>query len=73
MARHAQIIRVFCGHHHASSSGTLGKALGTTAPATAIDRREGLFPDTMIDQPVYEIHVFDHEFGFVSYARVAVA
>jgi 3',5'-cyclic AMP phosphodiesterase CpdA len=73
IARHSQIIRVFCGHHHASSSGAVGKALGTTAPATAIDRREGLFPDTMIDQPVYEVHVFDREYGFVPHTRIVVA
>jgi len=64
IARHSQVIRVFCGHRHASSSGAVGTALGTTAPATAIDRREGSFPCAMTDKPIYEVHVFECERGF---------
>ncbi len=73
ITRHSQIIRVFCGHHHASSSGAGGTALVTTAPATAIDRREGPFSDAMIDKPVYEVHVFNREHGFVPHTRIVVA
>ncbi|MDH3467824.1 MAG: metallophosphoesterase [Gammaproteobacteria bacterium] len=73
IARHSQVIRVFCGHHHASSSGAVGTALGTTAPATAIDRREGPFPDAMTDKPVYEVHVFDREHGFIPHTRIVAA
>lgn len=66
IARHSQVIRVFCGHRHGSSSGAVGRALGTTAPATAIDRREGSFPSAMTDNPIYEVHVFDRERGFAT-------
>jgi len=73
IARHSQVIRVFCGHHHASSSGAAGAALVTTAPATAIDRRDGPFPDVLNDKPVYEVHVFDRESGFVSPTLIVAA
>jgi hypothetical protein len=73
VARHSQIIRVFCGHHHAPSSGTAGTVLVTTAPATAIDRREGPFPDALTDKPVYEVHVFGCEHGFVPPSRIVAA
>ena len=73
IAQHSQIIRVFCGHHHAPSSGTAGTVLVTTAPATAIDRREGPFPDALTDKPVYEVHVFGRERGFVPPSRIVAA
>jgi 3',5'-cyclic AMP phosphodiesterase CpdA len=70
IANHPQVIRVFCGHHHAPLRGAVGAALGTSAPATAVDRRSGPFPESMRDAPVYEIHVFDRDSGFASHTRV---
>jgi Icc protein len=70
IARHPQVIRIFCGHHHAPSSGPVGTAQGSTAPATAIDRRDGPFPEAMADRPVYEINVFDGGGRFVSHTRI---
>ena len=73
IALHSQVIRLFCGHLHASSSGAIGTVLVTTAPATAIDRREGPFPDALTNKPVYEVHVFDRERGFAPPTRIVAA
>ncbi len=73
IAEHSQVVRLFCGHHHGSSSDTIDTVLVTTGPATAIDRRKGLFPDAVGDKPVYEVHVFDSERGFAPPTHVFVA
>ena len=73
IGHHPQVIRVFCGHHHAPLSGVVGTALGTSAPATAVDRRSGPFPDAMRGKPVYEVHVFDRERSFAPYTRIVAA
>jgi 3',5'-cyclic AMP phosphodiesterase CpdA len=70
IVRHPQVIRLFCGHAHRAWFGRVGQAEGSTAPATAIDRREGIDSDRMQEHPVYQVHVFDEYRRFATHTRI---
>ncbi len=70
IVRHPQVIRLFCGHAHRAWFGKVGQAEGSTAPATAIDRREGLDSDRMQEHPVYQVHVLEENRRFITHTRI---
>ncbi|PHS78403.1 MAG: hypothetical protein COB59_07240 [Rhodospirillaceae bacterium] len=69
---HPQVIRVFCGHSHRFYESHVATAPASTLPSTALDLRLGDgYPATMSDTPVYLVHRFNKDTGFVSEARKA--
>jgi 3',5'-cyclic-AMP phosphodiesterase len=60
LARHRQVERILCGHHHRSMTGRLGSALVSAAPAAAhqgafeLDDDRGRF---VLEPPGYHVHL----------------
>lgn len=69
--RHGQVVRAFCGHAHRAAAGTIGDVPVSTMPSVAVDLRLGAYPDAVQSVPLYQIHRFDAEHGFVSEIRAA--
>lgn len=68
--RHRQIKRVFCGHAHRCYVTDIGNTRASTLPSMATDLRLGDYPEAMISTPVYQVHRFQPETGFVSETRL---
>lgn len=60
LARHRQVERILCGHHHRSITGRLGEAIVSVAPAVAhqgafeLDDDRGRF---VLEPPGYHVHL----------------
>ncbi len=60
LARHPQVERILCGHHHRSITGRLGRTIISAAPAAAhqgafeLDDDRGRF---VMEPPAYHLHV----------------
>ncbi len=66
---HGHVVRAFCGHSHRDVSGVIGGVPISSMPSVAVDKRLGDFPDTMRSSPVYRIHRYDADSGFISETR----
>ena len=70
LARHAQVERILCGHHHRSMTGRLGRAIVSIAPAVAhqgafeLDDDRGRF---MLEPPGYHVHLRLPDGGIASH------
>ena len=67
--KHKQVIRVFCGHSHRPYVTKIGKTEFSTVPSIASDLRMGIYPQSMAEIPVYQIHNFRPFSNFVSHTR----
>ncbi len=58
MAKHPQILGIYCGHSHRATTGKLGAIKASTIPALSIDLRFGEYPESHKDRPIIYIHKF---------------
>ena len=70
VSRHKQVIHIFAGHMHRPWTAMLGGVSASTVPSVAADLRHGSSLPTMAKQPVYQIHRFDGDEGFVNEPRM---
>ena len=70
VSRHKQVIHIFAGHMHRPWTAMLGGVSASTVPSVAADLRHGSYLPTMAKQPVYQIHRFDGDEGFVNEPRL---
>ena len=70
VSRHKQVIHIFAGHMHRPWTAMLGGVSASTVPSVAADLRHGSYLPTMAKQPVYQIHRFDGDEGFVNEPRM---
>lgn len=69
---HPQVIHMFCGHSHRFYESHVGTISANTLPSTAVDLRLGdEYSDSMSNTPVYLIHRYSKDTGFISEARRA--
>lgn len=68
-----RVIAVFSGHVHRAVAGRIGSIRASVAPCTATTRRYGDYPASMERRPVYQVHRFDPDWGFVSETRIVAA
>jgi 3',5'-cyclic AMP phosphodiesterase CpdA len=66
----ARVIAVFSGHVHRSTAGYVGEIPVSVVPCIATTLRKGEYPAKMKTSPVYYLHKFDPEWGFVTEARI---
>ena len=71
VARHPQLIRLFCGHSHRDYRAKIGSMLASTMPSIAIDLRLDTYPDDKMDVPVYHLHRYTDGAGFETELRWA--
>lgn len=78
VSRHAQVVRVLCGHVHRPGTVAWGGTVGSTAPCVAGDLRKGPLlrsPDgaPVHEAPVYELHTVDAKGRLASAMQVVRA
>ncbi|MGI9352662.1 MAG: metallophosphoesterase [Rhizobiaceae bacterium] len=66
-----QVISVFSGHVHRSTTGVVEDIPVNVATAVATPLRRGEYPDHMENRPVYCLHRYDETVGFVTETRIA--
>lgn len=70
LARHPQVERILCGHHHRSMTGRLGSAIVSVAPSVAhqgafeLDDDHGRF---VMEPPAFHLHLRTDNAGFVTH------
>lgn len=69
VSRHLQVVRVLCGHVHCQHRTEWGGTVATSMPSVAVDVRKGV-DEAIGKAPVYLLHSFSADQGFVSYMRV---
>ena len=69
VARHPQLIRLFCGHSHRDYRADVGTMLASTMPSVAIELRQGTYPDDKSNDPVYHLHRYIDGAGFETETR----
>lgn len=73
VARHPQLIRLFCGHSHRDYRAKIGSMQASTMPSVAIDLRLETYPDDKEDVPVYHLHSYSGGTGFKTEMRWATS
>jgi len=73
LSRHGQVVRIFTGHMHRSWMAAVGGVAASTVPSVAADLRHGDYPPAMAGRPIYQVHRFDGNEGFVSETRLVGA
>ena len=71
VSRHPQLVRIFAGHMHRPSMAEVGGVTASTVPSVAVDLRKGRYPQAMAGRPVYQVHRFEDDWGFISETRIA--
>jgi 3',5'-cyclic-AMP phosphodiesterase len=66
-----RVVAVFSGHVHRSTGGHVGSIPVSVVPCTATTLRKGEYPAHLKSRPVYHLHRFDPDCGFVTEARIA--
>ncbi len=71
VARHPQVQRIVCGHHHRPVTARVGGAIASIAPSVAhqieMDLRPEAPPAFMLEPPAYQLHHWSAEHGFVTH------
>ena len=71
VARHPQVERIICGHHHRSITARIGHATASVAPSVAhqveLDLADTAPSAFMLEPPAYQIHHWSPEGGVVSH------
>lgn len=71
IARHKQIVHLFCGHAHRAFSVDLETCVATVSPSLPPDNRLGEFEDALKDQPLYQLHRWNPDAGRFTTTTVA--
>lgn len=66
-----QVKRIFCGHSHRDVEGVTAGVPASCTPSVAVNLRVGDFPNSDSTDPVYQLHRFDINSGFISQTRIA--
>lgn len=71
IARHPQVTRIVCGHHHRPIIGQCAQAVTSVAPSVAHQVELSFAPDhpgaLIFEPPAFHLHLFDPDIGFVSH------
>ena len=71
IARHPQVDRIICGHHHRPVVGRVAHAIALIAPSVAhqveLDLREGAPGAFVMEPPAYQLHRWTESDGIVSH------
>jgi len=73
MRRHPQIKRVCCGHAHRCYITDVANTRASTLPSIAVDLRLGEYPEDLQSTPLYQLHRFHPDIGFVSETRLVAS
>jgi len=65
-----RVIGIFCGHVHRSNLGYVGNIPATIMTAVATPLRWGEYAGERKSRPVYQIHRYDVQVGFVTETRI---
>jgi len=69
LARHPQVIRIFCGHAHRQQTISFAGVTASTVASIAVDLRKGTYPEAMATRPAYSLHHFNGNGAFTSEIR----
>ncbi len=64
------VLSIFCGHVHRSTSGRVGNIPVSVMSAVATTLRRGDYPDHLKCSPTYQIHRYQDTSGFVTETRI---
>jgi Icc protein len=71
IARHPQVQRIVCGHHHRPVVGQVAQAIASIAPSVAHQVELDLSPDApsafVLEPPGFQLHHWSERHGFVSH------
>jgi len=71
IARHAQVRRIVCGHHHRAIVGQVAHAIVTVSPSVAHQIELDLRPEApgaiVLEPPAYQLHRWDARTGLASH------
>jgi len=73
VSRHPQVVGMLCGHVHWPVERQWAGTLARIMPSIAVDVRKGVDETEARGQPIYMLHRFLEETGFVSEARMVEA
>jgi 3',5'-cyclic AMP phosphodiesterase CpdA len=71
LAGQRHVVGILCGHTHRNTGGEVGDVPVRSMPSVAVDLRLGSYPVELQSVPLYKLHRFDGERGFVSEIRAA--
>ena len=63
--RFDNVVRILCGHTHRSDIVQMGRHQASTLPSLATDVRLDQYPNTLVDEPIFQVHEL-HEDGHVT-------
>ena len=63
--RFDNIVRILCGHTHRSDIVQMGRHQASTLPSLATDVRLDQYPNSLVDEPIFQMHEL-HEDGHVT-------
>ena len=74
VARHKQVRRIVCGHHHRPVVAQVAHAIATISPSVAhqveLDLDPAAPPAFVLEPPAFQIHTWSAEAGFVSHTAL---
>jgi Icc protein len=68
-----RVVAIFTGHVHRSTAGHVGGIPAKVTPSIATVLRKGEYPAHLKRRPVYQLHRFDRDFGFLTETRIVAA
>jgi len=71
LQRSDRVISIFCGHVHRSAIGRISNIPVTVVPAVATQIRWGEYPAHIDKIPVYNVHRYDQDWGFITETRIS--
>jgi 3',5'-cyclic-AMP phosphodiesterase len=73
LQRSRRVVHVFSGHVHRAAFGHVGNIPATVMQCIATSLRKGEYPTHMQTRPVYQVHRYDPDWGFVTMTRIVRA
>jgi len=70
LQRSGRVVAVFSGHVHRPAAGHVGNIPASVVPCIATTLRKGDYPPHMKSRPIYHVHRFDRDCGFVTETRI---
>ena len=74
IARHKQVERIACGHHHRPVFAAVAQAIASIAPSVAhqveFDVSDAGPPAFVLEPPAFQLHLWDEASGFVSHTAL---
>jgi 3',5'-cyclic AMP phosphodiesterase CpdA len=71
VARHSQVQRIVCGHHHRAITANVAQAIASISPSVAHQVELSLQPDApaafVLEPPAFQLHAWTAEDGIVSH------